>query len=590
MVWLLLGYVILPAPNKASVSSQLPKLAGAVLVTVLLIASHHLFLSQSKDSSFSVSLVLVTLPLVMLFSAGLGERAFSVLFWVCAAFAGYAAARYLWLGERAYVPLLDPGVFATLLYLAWIPWTHRRLRPGSDQTIGLAAVLGGLAFVFSLALLATHSRFSILAIGLVVSGWWLLSLWQACARRALISVSLGVLLGAVAYIGFTPEDMPTIFADPAVAGADASASPRWLLLNSAGEMGMAEMPGLGVGLYGFSLLYPRYRSVDEQDTLGLFAHNDFVQIAVEGGFLLLLPLLALVGWTLFNGGRLALQRGAWAERLGYWLAASVALLHATVNFVFYILALVVLLGAVLGAAVGHQTAPPPRSERIRLSLWTPMVILGVLIILAFDSVTYAVFSGHGGVPGANAIRQDPARMLSWADFAARVNDDRSVPRLALAQLYSHEHVVAAAGLAQKTKADIAQLYSEAIAIDPSNPYAYVAFADYLEKNGGRAEAPEALRLRAWALAPQDPEIASVLVRFYVNKGATDQALEIAEESMRWCELQARRSRGAQYEFLQTVTRLGLKVQGLKACRGHYEKAILGRRAPPPLLKYFKSTS
>lgn len=590
MLWLVLAYVFLPATVKAGVFSRLPKLAVAVSITLLLISAHHLFLSQSKDSSFSVSLVVATLPLLILFSTGLGERPFTVLFWICAAFAGYAATRYLWLGERAYIPLLDPGVFSTLLYLAWIPWTHRQLSPGSGQTNGLLLQVGGLALVFSLALLATHSRFAILALGLIVSAWWLLSFWQRCARRVLAAVSLGVLTGVVLYVGFTPLDTPMGFSDQVRDGVTGAESPRWLMLKSTLAMALGELPGLGVGLYGFSLLYPQYRSLDEQDTVGLFAHNDYAQVAVEGGVMLLVPLLALVGWTLFNGGRLFLQRGVWAERLGYWLAANLALLHAALNFVFYILALVVLLGVVLGAAVAQRPAPARRPRRNLSSTGGMLVMLGLLAVLAVDVFTYGVFSGHGGVPGARGVREAPVRMLNWADMATRINDDRSVPRLALAQLYAYEQVVAAAGMAPKTKAEIAELYTEAIAIDPWNPHAYVAFADYLGDNGGKQAAREALLVKAWDLAPQDPQVAVVLVRFYADSGDTNKARTIAQASMRWCELQASRTRGAQLMFLQTVSQLGLEVDGLEKCRVQYQDASMNRRAPPPLLEYFKASS
>ena len=590
MFWLLLAYVFLPATAKECVFSRLPKLVLAVSITLLLIAVHHFFLSQSKDSSFSVSLVVATLPLLILFSTGLGERPFIVLFWVCAAFAGYAAVRYLWFGERAYTPLLDPGVFATLLYLAWIPWTHRQLSPGTRETSGFAFQVGGLAAVFSLALLATHSRFAMLALGLIVSAWWLLSLWQTSARRVLVAVSLGVLLGAALYVGFAPLDTPKDLSEQIFDGAKVAESPRWLMLKSTLAMALGELPGVGVGLYGFSLLYPQYRSLDEQDTVGLFAHNDYAQLAVEGGLMLLVPLLVLIGWTLFNGGRLFFQRGVWAERLGYWLAASLALLHAAFNFVFYILALVVLLGVVLGAAVAQRPVPAGRPGRNLSSAGGVLVTLGILAILAIDVFTYGVFSGHGGVPGASAVREAPVRMLTWADIATRVNDDRSVPRLALAQLYTYEQVVAEAGMTPKTKDEIAELYSEAIAIDPWNPYAYVAFADYLGKNGGKQAAREALLLKARDLAPQDPQVALVLVRFYVDADDTKKARAIAQTSMRWCELQASRARGAQLTFLQTVSQLGLEVDGLARCWVHYQSASTNRRAPPPLLEYFKAAS
>ena len=44
----------------------------------------------------------------------------------------------------------------------------------------------------------------------------------------------------------------------------------------------------GIGVFCFPLLYPSFRSLLEQDTAGLFVHNDYVQFLVEGGVPLLL--------------------------------------------------------------------------------------------------------------------------------------------------------------------------------------------------------------------------------------------------------------------------------------------------------------
>ncbi len=146
------------------------------------------------------------------------------------------------------------------------------------------------SFVLLLSIIATYSRTSQLIVAGAFVVWALIAAVRRLAWRRLI-VHVGVALAACV----------VALAASAVNQAAASkglefgggVSVRQELIRAALAM-LAQHP-LGIGVFCFPLLYPSFRSTLEQDTAGLFVHNDYVQFLVEGGVPLLLFLLLFVG-------------------------------------------------------------------------------------------------------------------------------------------------------------------------------------------------------------------------------------------------------------------------------------------------------
>jgi len=107
-----------------------------------------------------------------------------------------------------------------------------------------------------------------------------------------------------------------------------------------------DRPLAGFGLGVWPTVYPKYATEDD----GLFAnqaHNDWAQIAVEGGVPGLACFLAFFFWALWRGGR-----GAWA------IGVAAVLLHALVDYPIQRQALGVFFFLFAGAATGRGPRDP----------------------------------------------------------------------------------------------------------------------------------------------------------------------------------------------------------------------------------------
>lgn len=541
------------------VSAQPSMGAGLALAALVYLCLHHLWFSVSKDTSFAPTMLLAMLPVVYLLTSLLSAaRLYTGLFFITALITLYAALRYLIWQDRAHEPLLDPNNFVTLLSMVWLPWLHLQVtnsdvaqpwRRLTGWPLWLVACASG---VFVLALLATHSRFAWLVVVAACCGWILL--WVI--NRSSISLPrLAACIGAVGAAALTYWLLGNVQVANNISGTLAVAESsnelsRWLLMLNAWQMFVAEGGGLGSGLYTYSLLYPGYRPLLDQSTTGLFVHNDYLQLLLELGWPALLVLMALAAWVVVRTLQAVWRDADW--RFGFWLGLGVALLHAQLNFVFYILPLtmvVALLLAVLAPAfkdvavtqASQGRATQSKTGMVQALKAGPLVLAGSLALpvvwLGLDAFTYGVFGGQPGMPGAQSVRQDPQAALAYAQFAQRWNGSRGIPVLAEAQL---RRGLASNPSDQELKG-IAAVYQHSIQVDPWNPAAYTAMAEMMSAQpsleGGE---PLALRTQAWRLAPQRPEAALALMRQAIAQGHQDQALEVALEVTLWCGLIGRR--------------------------------------------------
>ncbi|RMG44291.1 MAG: hypothetical protein D6718_10315, partial [Acidobacteria bacterium] len=130
-------------------------------------------------------------------------------------------------------------------------------------------------------------------------------------------------------------------------------------------------PLVGAGLGGFGALYPRVRRPDDSETV--YAHNSWLQLAVEGG----LPAAALLGaaaFALFRRRRSAAGPERWA------LAGTAAFAaHNLVDFTFYLPGVAVP-AAVLAGMAFPAGAPAERATRSRSGRW---VLAAALLAAAF---------------------------------------------------------------------------------------------------------------------------------------------------------------------------------------------------------------
>ncbi len=482
--------------------------------------------SIRADNSFGASWVLAAGPLAFIGGSVVmqnvtARRLLTIsISTLIIALAAVSSVRFALFGERAHQPLDDPNNYATLMYLVWIPLAHRYLAKGwsGEKTtpVGHACLLAS-SFVLVFALIATRSRTAMVIVGGVLLLWIAIAVFRRTAWKRLFALTGTVGLALIASIAVTT------LTDAPAKGLELGGGlgVRYELMQSA--RAMFEQHPMGIGVFCFPLLYPSFRSLLEQDTAGLFVHNDYVQFLVEGGVPLLVLLLLFVG-SVLRRARLAVlesPRDARFEDLGVALAVVVACAHAMVNFVFYSLTLVSLIG-LLSARLFSQ---PIQTSAPKSLLHTPNRLVGVGIAmgwlmwlyLALDVATAGVFQNQPSLGLVRSITANEARMLEYARVAQRLNGNRGIPVIAEAVLL---HRAARAEPESKYLREQAYLtFHRALAVDPWNTLTYVRFSEFLDDfvpAGGRApnESTEELLYSAIGLNPMFVPGIDGLLRLY----------------------------------------------------------------------------
>lgn len=173
--------------------------------------------------------------------------------------------------------------------------------------------------------------------------------------------------------------------DPWSAGAN-----RFIIWQSSWEM-LKDAPWYGVGAGVYGLVYPQYRNYADASA-GHFAHNDFLQLAIEAGWPGLLCGLLCLGvfcWLVWQG--LGVRSAAEETRVEL-VAISAGLIavvfHSLFTFNFYVYATLILVGVLLARA--YLLLPEPSLLRkISLDDYRKVkcaVFFGCFIFLSLVSV------------------------------------------------------------------------------------------------------------------------------------------------------------------------------------------------------------
>ncbi|WP_271439832.1 O-antigen ligase family protein [Pontixanthobacter luteolus] len=228
----------------------------------------------------------------------------------------------------------DLLIAAMLLAPALVP--HARLR---QHRITLTALLALLVF----AVIATTSRAGI-ALTIPAALVSLAVIWRPQPRQAAILIGTAAIAGvAIMYIPAFGE----IFARFGVAGEDQ----RLTMARDTLAATRAMWP-VGSGYGSFVPVYMAYEDLDMmQARYVVAAHNDYLQLALEGGIAGIITALAgpvailFLGWSLIRRKAPAL---IWAA----WVLAVIILLHSAVDFPLRTATLAVIFGLCTGAAQG----------------------------------------------------------------------------------------------------------------------------------------------------------------------------------------------------------------------------------------------
>jgi len=245
-------------------------------------------------------------------------------------------------------PFGDRNLFAALMNLLWFPATFIFITGHHSRHYLKQLAIGAGLFIICAGLFATMSRGGI-------ATWLLLTpvlLWATYrhnqSRRHVVLIAL---IAVLAYL-FSVLLLNANIADRSFQlDQDPSTSARLLLWQSTINM-LIPHPIIGSGWGTFANYYPAYPLPQEYSTAGYFAHNDYLQLAMEGGIPTLLLQICILSGVLIQLKR-SLRRVAEItafESVTLLLGVLALFIHALVNFIFYQALMNILAGLYLARA------------------------------------------------------------------------------------------------------------------------------------------------------------------------------------------------------------------------------------------------
>ena len=534
-----------PISRFGQLISARPLALFSCLSSICLLLAHESFVSISPQTSYIPTLILVCLPLWAL-SVGVLSNATKVWIWISIIVGGFAlisAGEYAFLQKRAHAPLADPGNYVTLLSLVWVPWL---LFTAQASVRFRSFYLVALSFVFCFALLATHSRFAWLVIAVSLTLVLISKFRMGFSWPVVSQVGLGIFVAIACYVGFDHGGLNSSFLEST--REISQVSPRRMLWASTVQA-WHDYGGLnGTGVFTFSLLYPSVRSPLEYGTTGLLVHNDLLQLMLEGGLWLMLPFVFMTSFVVWIFSKQLF--GLKCDRMLFVAASAllVAIGHSMVNFVFYVLPLIVLIGLLLGYLLFKNEIVYARQSvfsfsaqvqiRIgRLTKWGVVLLVSLNVgFLGLDIFTNGVFSGHATVPGVKLVQASTENMLSYARFAQSANPNRSTPIFAQAKileaLYAEKPTPLLLSQANAT-------YEKAVETDAWNPHVYLSYLNFLavnnERLGVKPEVQLRLLERAMFVNPYEVETNLTALMWFNAYGKSREIEALLRQSIEWCE-------------------------------------------------------
>ncbi|MES2181714.1 MAG: O-antigen ligase family protein [Pseudomonadota bacterium] len=519
--WLFIVALTSPVPNTSMM--VLPVLAG--LPVIYLIASNSLIFNEIwKKLS------------VILFITAVGLASWGI--WQVIDHVGYG---------HAVGPLVDRNAFAALMNLLWFPAAYLFLTHKLTANRWISLLLGSGLFIISVALFATASRGGI--------GTWLIllpiMLW-ACYKysQSKLQVAIIPLIAMVAYLCSALLLHSSVGDRTLELAQDASITARLMMWQSTIKMALAH-PLSGTGWGTFAGYYPAYRSPLENTTSGVSAHNDYLQLAAEGGIPAMLLQLGVMLGILFQLKR-SLKNASGTvglESTALLLGVLAIFIHAGVNFIFCFAFMNILAGLYLARAAQLVELPHiikiSSFEQIRppvKRLLAGFILLLVTMPFALHLISQACLTGSQ--PGLKAINLITPKVTSYrvANFITTIYPQEYIAQQAMLQI-AEQYLADNIGNNAATDDFKHQLLNETIerfdsvrARSANNPNIgvreakmLITYRDTLGSNTALAKAHQVLAANLKA-DPYHANSMIMLARLQVAEGRKTEAIQTLQQS------------------------------------------------------------
>ncbi len=481
---------------------------------------------------------------------GLALVGLSVSIWACCQYLGGA--------ERVNGPFRDFNSFGALLYVFLLPATAKYCDT-RQSPIKRGVYFVGIG-IGLLALFATYSRGAIGVMGLMELAT-LAVIW----RTGIGVIRPAIQIGGLAVVCYAAIKLyqPEALSRSLDLAHDPSTLFRIMMWKSAWAAWL-DHPLFGTGLGTYRLQYLYYRLPEETETSGDLAHNDYLQMLMEGGPALLILLLAwgvaalalsLKAWSAAAASQNARDQRFKAAVSFSMLTAAIGLfLHAGVNFIFYVAPLSLVAGLYIGNADG-ALIPDRRTRSLKTTIrpWfmTGVASLGIALIagsLLLDWAASAILTPTKFTPFSTELSvagKDPEERYRVAAFFSTLRPG-NVSAL-------QTQTVAATELAFVHKGSpLGSLWAR-LALDNGeawlrasrqNPYAYQVLGQLLwrvpsargEVGSLRPSEPEALLRLAVDRAPARPEGYRVLAAYLESEDRKAEALRVIWSAFTWSRI------------------------------------------------------
>lgn len=517
-------------------------------------------LSDLPGVSYSVALVVATLPLtyfltrLQLLIDTPWQRIESALHWVAGSVAVMTVLEALVKQGRPFGTFEDANAPAALWNVLFFP-LYLQLLARHREGIALREMktqLALLLLLMSVLVLSNSLGGQLCFVGglflaTLASGWRRSVSYKALALALAVFVPLYT-LGTPLVSGRDSADRMANLGD------EGSFTERVEMVKSTWQI-YREHPLTGSGLGTYKILYPAVRSVEERSTTGDLAHNDYIQFLAEGGPLLQACLLALLGvttWRLFNlsfrPASTGLEESERLRTAGYAVALMCLLMHAVMNFIFYVLPLAMVAGAYLARVESVQAGRPSVLAGRLMGSRLPQLFMGglltmTLLVLGSQSLFVALSSDACGLRACREIRQKDSPVLALANFMVVTQPSWLPARdYLIARLRDDAARQNDPAERQKRLKLAAQEVIGIIQVAPAVHYPYALLADLLvEEPSIAAQIPAgvpntAIELYATTLAkrPQDQITRLALARQLEEAGKAREAFDLVnEDGMRW---------------------------------------------------------
>lgn len=420
-------------------------------------------------------------------------------------------------------PFADNNSLGAMLAAGALLFFGEALRGGKSIWLNLVAALILVAGIISTegrAIMIVFGAMTLLLVGLEISKSKITHNWKvALVFVAGILLLLGVMtksdLSMAHWLTDGSQTMAS-FENTSSEKPDRLSGSRFMMWKSSARM-FENHPFLGSGIGTFYLYYPEYRSPYD-DSLGLMAHNDLVQFAVEMGFMGPLLALSIIGFVVVRTTKVYLTAKDQQTHLDVLIPACVFLMicgHSLVNFNFYVLPSLMLNGLILGTwnrAVGQASLKTIGNNDSRRQAVALIIVL--LLICNAVSITgseYYTNKSSDSLGKENAA--EFAKYLEYADmlgmglngrvyyqaarFAAETDDkDRSLILLDRAESVNPRiaGIYHQRSLLVEDKATAMEQAEKALRIDPASIQARMNVANLWESAGDRRKAYDILKV------------------------------------------------------------------------------------------------